>query len=73
MAEERDGLLAKASKHAAEARARVARQHERVARLRASGCCTLGAEDMLQLFSRNLAIHEQQERQLRADQRYNRK
>jgi hypothetical protein len=62
---EKDTLLLKAAKHTAEARAMVARQGERVARLRASGCCTLGAEEMLYLFQRNLVIFEQQERQLR--------
>jgi hypothetical protein len=63
---EKDTLLAKAAKHTAEARATVARQREWVARLRASGCCTLGTEEMLYLFQRSLVIFEQQERQLRA-------
>jgi hypothetical protein len=71
---EKDTLPLKAAKHTAEARAMVARQGERVARLRASGCCTLGAEEMLYWFQRSLVIFEQQERQLRAladdDQRY---
>ena len=64
-----DSVLDKAAMHPAAARAMVA-ERERVVRLKASGCPTLDEEEMLELFARNLAIYEQQERQLRGEQHY---
>jgi hypothetical protein len=52
MTEEKIDALARAAQHVVEAKNIVARQHERISRLRASGCSTLGAEEMLS-FSAN--------------------
>jgi hypothetical protein len=54
--------LALAARHVAEGRRIVARQRERIARLRALGCSTLDHEQTLRIFESTLEIfldHEQ--------------
>jgi hypothetical protein len=52
-------------RHVAEERRIVGRQRELIARLRAAGASTSGAEEVLKAFEANLAIFEERERDLR--------
>jgi hypothetical protein len=52
-------------RHVAEERRIVGRQRELIARLRAAGASTSGAEETLKAFEANLAIFEERERDLR--------
>jgi hypothetical protein len=58
--------LAAAARHVAEGRLIVARQRERIARLRAQGSCTGDYERTLDIFVNSLQIFEDHERELRA-------
>jgi hypothetical protein len=49
-------------RHVAGERRIIARQRELIARLRAAGASTLGAEEMLKVFESELAIFEERER-----------
>lgn len=59
--------LALAARHAAQARAIVARQEELIVRLAANGCSTADAKRTLQLFLDSLKIFEEHESRLRAE------
>jgi hypothetical protein len=58
--------LAVAARHVAQGRMIVARQRERIARLKAQGLSTLDHEQTLDVFVSTLQILEQHERALRS-------
>ena len=59
------GITELVVQHVAEERRIVGRQRELIARLRAAGASTSGAEETLKAFQANLAIFEERERDLR--------
>ena len=60
-----ESALSMAARHVAEGRVIVARQRERIAKLKRLGCSTLDHEHTLQVFLDTLAILEDHERQLK--------
>jgi hypothetical protein len=65
MTELKETDLTLAARHVAEGRIIVARQRERIARLRALGCWTLDHEQTLRTFESTLEIFLDHERTLR--------
>jgi hypothetical protein len=65
MTELKETDLTLAARHVAEGRIIVARQRDRIARLRALGCLTLDHEQMLRTFESTLKIFLDHERTLR--------
>lgn len=59
-----EAKLAVAARHVAQGRAIVARQRERIARLKAKGACTASYERTLELFVATLEILEEHEHTL---------
>ena len=64
-----DSDLAMAIQQVAGAKANVAKQRERIARLRRAGYSTLDAERSLGVFNRTLRVFEDHERQIREELR----
>ena len=60
-----ESQLALAARHVAEGRAIVARQRERIARLKTLRCSTLDHEQTLRIFESSLEIFLDHERSLR--------
>jgi hypothetical protein len=67
MAADHSELLLFAARHVAEGRRIVARQRERIARLKAAGASTLDAEQTLKVFETSLVLFEEHETHLRPD------
>jgi hypothetical protein len=65
MIELKETDLTLAARHVGEGRIIVARQRERIARLRALGCSTLDHEQTLRIFESTLEIFLDHERTLR--------
>jgi hypothetical protein len=59
-----DDDLALTSSHVVEGRRRVARQRALILKLTNVGCCTLNAEQTLEVFRNTLAVFEEHEQHL---------
>lgn len=63
-----ESLLQQAARHVANGSQIVAKQHERIVRLKLAGGSTAQAERTLQIFLNTLEIFEQHQRELQREQ-----